>query len=88
MKMQGKSMVGQPPLSELILGAALKHLDMETLLRTPEESYERLLLAERQRSSRSDASPSIASVQEWQALRKEAMALDAQSYEDIAAGQM
>jgi tRNA-dihydrouridine synthase A len=88
MKMQGKSMVGQPPLSELILGAALKHLDMETLLRTPEESYERLLLAERQRSSRSDASPSNASVQEWQALRKEAMALDAQSYEDIAAGQM
>jgi tRNA-dihydrouridine synthase A len=85
MKMQGKSTVGQPPLSELILEAALKHLDMETLLRTPEESYERLLQAERQQSARSDASSSIASVQEWQTLRKEALAEDAQSYEYVTA---
>ena len=32
----------RPPLSELILNAAMEHFSEETLLRSPEESYERV----------------------------------------------
>jgi tRNA-dihydrouridine synthase A len=45
MKAQGKSLGEGPPLSELILDTATKCLSEETLLKTPQESYERLLLA-------------------------------------------
>eukprot|EP00543_Licmophora_paradoxa_P007608 CAMPEP_0202454986 /NCGR_PEP_ID=MMETSP1360-20130828/12619_1 /ASSEMBLY_ACC=CAM_ASM_000848 /TAXON_ID=515479 /ORGANISM="Licmophora paradoxa, Strain CCMP2313" /LENGTH=100 /DNA_ID=CAMNT_0049074455 /DNA_START=71 /DNA_END=373 /DNA_ORIENTATION=+ len=41
-------MEGQPPLSELILNAAMEHFSEEVLLRTPEQSYELILEAERQ----------------------------------------
>ena len=39
---QGKSMEGQPAISELIMNAALDNISEEVLLRSPEESYERL----------------------------------------------
>jgi tRNA-dihydrouridine synthase A len=39
---QGKTMEGQPKLSQLIMEAAVTHLSDETLDRTPEESYERV----------------------------------------------
>jgi len=45
--LEGKSLAGQPPLSELILNAAHTHLSEEVLLRSPEESYERKLYNER-----------------------------------------
>jgi hypothetical protein len=35
---QGKTIEGQPPISELTLEVAYKHLSEEVLLRTPEES--------------------------------------------------
>ena len=66
---EGKSLEGQPPISELILNCAHKHLSEEVLLRTPEESYERKLHMEnrsqRQTNERSEA------VAEWQAMREE-----------------
>ena len=40
---QGKSLADQPPLSTLILEAARTHLSEETLLRSPQESYDRVL---------------------------------------------
>jgi len=40
---QGKSLEGMPPLSELIVNAAMDHLDEDVLLRTREESYERMM---------------------------------------------
>jgi tRNA-dihydrouridine synthase A len=91
LKSEGKSMTaGQPPLSELILNAALKHLDMETLLRTPAESYQRILQAEQKRRQASGSSSSLsvgssASIDEWQTLRKEE-AQSAEAYEDLVAG--
>jgi hypothetical protein len=47
----GKTLEGQPPISELILNPAQEHLSEEVLLRTPEESYERKLHEEQKRSS-------------------------------------
>mmetsp|Transcript_6907 Transcript_6907/g.13997 ORF Transcript_6907/g.13997 Transcript_6907/m.13997 type:complete len:565 (-) Transcript_6907:1848-3542(-) len=44
---EGKTLEGQPPLSELILNAAHTHLSEEVLLRTPEESYEQKLFYEK-----------------------------------------
>jgi tRNA-dihydrouridine synthase len=66
-KLQG-AIDGQPPLSELILNVATKYLSEETLMRSPQESYDRLLWEEerRQVGSRSE------SVTEWQAERKAA----------------
>ena len=64
--LQGKSLVGYPPLSELIMNAAMETLSEEALLRSPEESYERLLeQGETNRDGRS------ANVAEWQELRKQ-----------------
>jgi tRNA-dihydrouridine synthase A len=67
LKAEGKSLEGQPPISELIMNAAYSHLSEESLLRSPEESYERKLYDERKRlnGSRSEA------VSQWQSLRKE-----------------
>ncbi|KAL3943386.1 MAG: hypothetical protein SGBAC_002552 [Bacillariaceae sp.] len=72
MKAEGKTLEGQPPVSELILNAAYEHLSEETLLRSPEESYERKLHEEMKRlegmdgmNTRSDA------VSQWQMQRKE-----------------
>ena len=70
---------GQPPLSELILNAALEHLSLETLLRTPEESYERMLSEEQRRAEKNTLSTSSdgdgrvrrsASIDEWQKARR------------------
>jgi hypothetical protein len=42
----------QPPLSELILDAATKHLSEEVLYRTPKDSYEKILWDESQAEKR------------------------------------
>ena len=60
---EGKSLVGQPPLSELILNAAQTHLSEEVLLKTPEESYEEKLHYERKSISRSERSSAVV---DWQ----------------------
>ena len=65
---QGKSMHGQPAISELILNAAYEHLPEEVLLRSPEESYERARLAEEKRIKVS-AGERSAAVIEWQLQR-------------------
>ena len=62
---QGKSLASQPPLSELIMNAATKHLSEETLLRSPQESYERVLWEEQKRINQQTTSRSR-SVTEWQ----------------------
>ena len=76
-------MESQPPLSELILDAATKHLSEEVLYRTPKESYEKILWDEEQAEKRrklfvstsnggenkGEEKPSF--VQEWQQTRKE-----------------
>lgn len=84
LKSEGKSMAGHPPLSELIMSAAIEHLSEETLLRTPEESYERLLWEEQKRSTIADGGRS-ASIDEWQAMRKEE-AGNTGVYVDLVAG--
>lgn len=63
---QGKSLEGTPPLSELILNAAMQHLSEETLLRSPEESYERILLEEEKRHGTGRSQ----TLNEWQTRRK------------------
>lgn len=65
LKAQGKTLEGQPPVSEMIMNAALETLSEEVLLRSPEESYERTLEREHKRmGGRSE------NVAEWQDLRK------------------
>jgi tRNA-dihydrouridine synthase A len=66
LKSQGKSLLGQPPLSEQIMNAALQHLSQETLFRTPEESYERICRIQKSMSGDGRS----ASIDEWQELRK------------------
>ena len=57
----------QPPLSEQILNAAMTHLSEETLYRSPEESYDRLVYERsKEESGRSTA------IVEWQNTRKAA----------------
>ena len=71
---QGKSLDGQPKLSELIMDAAVTHLSGEALDRTPEESYERVLWEETKRKTitvHGEAPLRSDSVQEWQEERKE-----------------
>lgn len=72
MQAEGKSLDGQLPISELILNAAYEHLSEETLLRSPEESYERKLFEEekQRRQGGSDPNSRSAAVTEWQAERK------------------
>jgi tRNA-dihydrouridine synthase A len=69
---QGKSLDGQAPLSELILNAAVEYFSEETLLRSPEESYARILDEEEKRKS-GTAGDGVRSnsVAEWQTRRKE-----------------
>jgi tRNA-dihydrouridine synthase A len=70
---QGKSLAGQPPVSELILQAAYENLSEEVLLRSPEESYERKLYAEKKgQEGGAAAGPGVWSgaVAEWQRERK------------------
>ena len=71
----GKTMEGQPPLSELILNVAYEHLSEEVLLRSPEESYDRLLSAANGRRSPTSRDRSRA-VQEWQSQRTAAALQD------------
>ena len=67
----GKTIEGQPPLSELILNVAYEHLSEEVLLRSPEESYDRLLSAANgRRSPISTGRERSRAVQEWQSQRK------------------
>lgn len=69
---QGKNLVGQPPISELILNAAHEHLSEEVLLRSPEESYERRLESEREYTMNASGAAGKWSeaVAEWQSERK------------------
>lgn len=66
--LQGKSLDGLPPVSEMIMDCAMKHLSEETLLRTPEESYERAIWAEAKRQSNGGRSASVVA---WQSNRKD-----------------
>lgn len=66
------------PVSELIMNAALDTLSEEVLLRTPEESYERLLAASNRDSrdgaigtSASYAAPRSQVTSDWQKMRKD-----------------
>ena len=62
----------EPPFSELLLAAAHTHLDDETLLRTPRESYEmRQWLEQEGRQHRSSSCSSSATIAQWQAERKQ-----------------
>ena len=77
------------PLSRLILEAAEAHLSEETLLRTPEESYERVLHEQRKQQQRrrqqqsSSTTATLQSVVDWQKerhqLKQELMSGDASS---------
>ncbi|CAB9501641.1 dihydrouridine(20/20a) synthase [Seminavis robusta] len=67
------SMAGQPPLSELMVNTALDCLSEETLLRTPQESYQRFL--EQEASSQLPGRPHDPTVAAWQADRKSAEAV-------------
>jgi tRNA-dihydrouridine synthase A len=84
LKAQGKSLAGQPPLSELIMSVAMEHLSEEALLRTPKESYDRLLWEEQKRCSISGGQGRSASIDEWQSTRKEE-AGSTGSFEDLVA---
>jgi tRNA-dihydrouridine synthase A len=66
---QGKSLEGGStrPLSELIMNAAMEHLSEETLFRTREESYERIVWEEKKRTDRNERSQTLT---EWQTRRK------------------
>jgi tRNA-dihydrouridine synthase A len=61
--LQGKTMDKYPPLSELIMNAAMENLSEETLHRTPEECYAMASLRQSGQIGRSQ------SVVEWQELR-------------------
>ena len=59
-------MKGYPPLSELVMNVAMETMSEEILLRSPEDSYERVL--EQRQRSRNGRSVNVA---EWQELRKQ-----------------
>lgn len=67
---EGKSLEGQPPISELILNIAHEHLSEEVLLRSPEESYEIRLYEERKKQQAGSSDGRSAAVTEWQSARK------------------
>ncbi|GKY96117.1 hypothetical protein MPSEU_000572100 [Mayamaea pseudoterrestris] len=66
--LQGKTTNSQPPLSELILTTAMEHLTDETLLRSPQESYERLLFEDGKQLT--GIASSMHATSEWQDERK------------------
>eukprot|EP00559_Dactyliosolen_fragilissimus_P008606 CAMPEP_0184872400 /NCGR_PEP_ID=MMETSP0580-20130426/41270_1 /TAXON_ID=1118495 /ORGANISM="Dactyliosolen fragilissimus" /LENGTH=655 /DNA_ID=CAMNT_0027375197 /DNA_START=716 /DNA_END=2683 /DNA_ORIENTATION=+ len=78
-----KHCVQTPPISELIMNAAMEHLSDDVLYRSPMESYDRFLWEEERRkekkvvvahslsSSSSSSSSTSQIVTEWQSLRKE-----------------
>jgi len=68
--LQGKTLEGEPPLSELIINAAIDHLSEEALLRTPEETY--FIEQENMfKSINSSRESNIQIVKNWQTARKE-----------------
>jgi tRNA-dihydrouridine synthase A len=79
---QGKSLEGQPPISELIMDIAYRHLSEESLLRTPEESYERVI-HEYKKSQQNSGGDRSEAVKDWQqhrdSLTEEERATDASS---------
>lgn len=85
---EGKCLSTQPPISELIINTALECLSEETLLRTPEESFERFLWQEQKEFGSTNAGH--AQVAEWQTERKLAEATaaddDAPSYSKTLKG--
>lgn len=96
LKRQGKTTCDQPPISELIINAAKEHLSVETLLRTPEESYQRVLYDEQRQqrdiltvhskgSNGKNATGRSATIDEWQRLRKLDEIEHPGSYENVIA---
>jgi tRNA-dihydrouridine synthase A len=87
LKLQGKTLCSQPPISELIMNAAMTHLSEETLLRSPEESYERIIYDERMRIANNGCSRTSRSlsIDEWQELRKQDEIEHPSSYEQVIA---
>lgn len=71
LKAEGKSMEGQPPISELIMNIAHENLSEEVLLRSPEESYERKVFEEKKRLIGVSSSDRSIAVSQWQNDRKE-----------------
>jgi tRNA-dihydrouridine synthase A len=71
---QGKTKEGYPPISELIMNAALDHIDDEILYMSPEDSYERSLEQEKNNKLRSITNNGkeyrSQIVSEWQESRK------------------
>ena len=76
----------QPALSELILNAATTHLSEEVLLRSPSESYEKMLFDEEQAERKRNLGTLLfvgdgqesSLVQEWQLSRKEAERIESE----------
>jgi tRNA-dihydrouridine synthase A len=79
-KSRGIDTINAVPVSELIMNAALDNLSEEVLLRTPQESYERLVYGSN-RSNYSDITGGCAPsskqiVNEWQSSRKQSEVVD------------
>jgi hypothetical protein len=66
LKLENKSMSNQPPISELIMNAAMETLSEDVLLRSPMESYEMLYGSD----GRSLSSSSSDIIRNWQIERK------------------
>jgi tRNA-dihydrouridine synthase A len=81
---EGKNANLGPPISELLLSAAHRHLESEVLMRSPEESYE-LFCLEMKRQKALGMDGRCTSVTEWQAQRKEESNVEADSHEQILA---
>jgi tRNA-dihydrouridine synthase A len=65
---EGKKLSSQPKISELIMNAAIRHLSDESLLRSPEESYERVMFEDSNTCTDTGSMPQ--SVSDWQDRRK------------------
>jgi tRNA-dihydrouridine synthase A len=72
-----EAMHGQPPLSELIMEAATRHLSEEVLYRSPKESYDKMLWEQEQIDqrrtflSKATSGNATSLIKEWQESRKE-----------------
>ena len=69
LKKRGESLDGQPPISELIMNAALENIGEDVLLRSPKESYENLY-GGGGGDYDADSSTTTRVIQDWQNTRK------------------
>ena len=71
LKKRGESLDGQPPISELIMNAALENIGEDVLLRSPKESYENLYGGVGGGGDYdADSSTTTRVIQDWQNKRK------------------